>query len=318
MGGFQNFAISFTIISILAGCLTSYSIAWNQGGPLEITWGWLIVGFFCTLVAFVDGRDRLDVPDRRRPLLLGLEARRPRVGMVHRLVQPHRPDRRHGRDRIRVRDLHDLAAEPVVQLPELVRLHLPDVRDHPARGRADQHVQGPDHGVPEHVLCLVAHGRRARHRLRLCDRPRPPPVGQLRLHPDRQQHRLRRRVDVRGDLLLRLPDGVPDGPVHDHGLRRLRAHERGDPQRLDRRRLGHGDVGRRLGVLRVHPARGGHVRDPGQGAVGHLGLHRPEHLAGLDGETLGGVPDPHRRRRAVLLHDRVDDVGLADDVRLLA
>ena len=27
MGGFQNFAISFTIISILAGCLTSYYIA---------------------------------------------------------------------------------------------------------------------------------------------------------------------------------------------------------------------------------------------------------------------------------------------------
>ena len=25
MGGFQNFAISFTIISILAGCLTSYT-----------------------------------------------------------------------------------------------------------------------------------------------------------------------------------------------------------------------------------------------------------------------------------------------------
>jgi amino acid transporter len=55
MGGFQNFAISFTIISILAGCLTSYSIAWNQGGPLEITWGWLIVGFFCTLVALSMG-----------------------------------------------------------------------------------------------------------------------------------------------------------------------------------------------------------------------------------------------------------------------
>ena len=27
MGGFRNFAISFTIISILAGCLTSYTIA---------------------------------------------------------------------------------------------------------------------------------------------------------------------------------------------------------------------------------------------------------------------------------------------------
>ena len=29
MGGFQNFAISFTIISILAGCLTSYYIAFQ-------------------------------------------------------------------------------------------------------------------------------------------------------------------------------------------------------------------------------------------------------------------------------------------------
>src|SRR2546428_8755901 len=55
MGGFQNFAISFTIISILAGCLTSYTIAYNQGGPVAITWGWLIVGLFCTLVALAMG-----------------------------------------------------------------------------------------------------------------------------------------------------------------------------------------------------------------------------------------------------------------------
>src|SRR5262245_29696561 len=51
MGGFQNFAISFTIISILAGCLTSYSIAYGQGGPVSITWGWLIVGAMSTLVS---------------------------------------------------------------------------------------------------------------------------------------------------------------------------------------------------------------------------------------------------------------------------
>ena len=49
MGGFQNFAISFTIISILAGCLTSYYIGYSQGGPVAITWGWLIVGLACTL-----------------------------------------------------------------------------------------------------------------------------------------------------------------------------------------------------------------------------------------------------------------------------
>ena len=51
MGGFQNFAISFTIISILAGCLTSYYIAFLQGGPIAISWGWLLVGLMSTIVA---------------------------------------------------------------------------------------------------------------------------------------------------------------------------------------------------------------------------------------------------------------------------
>ena len=55
MGGFSNFAISFTIISILAGCLTSYYIAFNNGGPVAITWGWLLVGGFCVLVAMAMG-----------------------------------------------------------------------------------------------------------------------------------------------------------------------------------------------------------------------------------------------------------------------
>ena len=51
MGGFQNFAISFTIISILAGCLTSYYIAFGQGGPIAVSWGWLLVGLMSTIVA---------------------------------------------------------------------------------------------------------------------------------------------------------------------------------------------------------------------------------------------------------------------------
>ena len=32
--GFSNFAISFTIISVLAGCFTTYAFAWNGGGPI--------------------------------------------------------------------------------------------------------------------------------------------------------------------------------------------------------------------------------------------------------------------------------------------
>ena len=69
-----------------------------------------------------------------------------------------------------------------------------------------------------------------------------------------------------GCLHLRVPDRPADGPVHDHRLRRLGAHERGDAQGVARRRLGHGHVGRRLGDLRVRPARRGDVRDPGRRA----------------------------------------------------
>ena len=105
MGGFQNFAISFTIISILAGCLTSYYIAFNNGGPIAISWGWLLVGLMSTIVSLAMARDRLGLPHGRRPVLLVVEARGAGVGLVHGLVQPRRPDRRHRRDRLRAGDL---------------------------------------------------------------------------------------------------------------------------------------------------------------------------------------------------------------------
>lgn len=52
MSTFQNFAISFTIISILAGPLTSYFIAFSSGGPAVVTIGWLVAGVFITILAF--------------------------------------------------------------------------------------------------------------------------------------------------------------------------------------------------------------------------------------------------------------------------
>ncbi|MFD0688330.1 amino acid permease [Actinomadura fibrosa] len=51
MSGFSNFAVSFTIISVLSGCLTSYTIGLKGGGPVVITWGWLAVGGMTLLVA---------------------------------------------------------------------------------------------------------------------------------------------------------------------------------------------------------------------------------------------------------------------------
>jgi amino acid transporter len=50
--GFTNFAISFTIISVLAGCFTNFSFAWNAGGPPAIAIGWPILCGFVLLVAF--------------------------------------------------------------------------------------------------------------------------------------------------------------------------------------------------------------------------------------------------------------------------
>ncbi len=41
--GFSNFAISFSIISILAGCFTTFFQAWNNGGPVAVSWGWPII-----------------------------------------------------------------------------------------------------------------------------------------------------------------------------------------------------------------------------------------------------------------------------------
>ena len=51
MSGFSNFAVSFSIISVLAGCITSYKIALVSGGPSTLVLGWLIVGIMVLTVA---------------------------------------------------------------------------------------------------------------------------------------------------------------------------------------------------------------------------------------------------------------------------
>ncbi len=50
--GFSNFAISFSIISILAGCFTSFGLGWNNGGPAAIAWGWPIISVFILVIGF--------------------------------------------------------------------------------------------------------------------------------------------------------------------------------------------------------------------------------------------------------------------------
>ena len=48
--GFSNFAISFSIISILAGCFTTFAQGWNNGGPVAISLGWPLISAFIMII----------------------------------------------------------------------------------------------------------------------------------------------------------------------------------------------------------------------------------------------------------------------------
>jgi amino acid transporter len=48
--GFSNFAISFSIISVLAGCFTAYAFGWNTGGPIAISIGWPVVSILILII----------------------------------------------------------------------------------------------------------------------------------------------------------------------------------------------------------------------------------------------------------------------------
>jgi Amino acid permease len=47
---FSNFAISFSIICILAGGITAFPVAFSAGGPLSVVVGWAIGGLFAFVV----------------------------------------------------------------------------------------------------------------------------------------------------------------------------------------------------------------------------------------------------------------------------
>src|ERR1700677_5292579 len=51
MSGFSNFAVSFTIICVLSGCLTLFGYGMETGGPATMVWGWLGVGIMTLVFA---------------------------------------------------------------------------------------------------------------------------------------------------------------------------------------------------------------------------------------------------------------------------
>ena len=73
--GFSNFAISFSIISILSGCFTTFGQAWNNGGPIAISIGWPDHLRLHPDRRALHVRARLRLPDGGGHLLLGVPAR---------------------------------------------------------------------------------------------------------------------------------------------------------------------------------------------------------------------------------------------------
>ena len=116
MGGFQNFAISFTIISILAGCLTSYSIGFEPGGPSSVIWGWLLVGLMATIISLAMAEIASAYPTAGGLYYWASKLGSPGWGWVDRVVQPHRAGRGHGGDRLRPRHFRGRAARFLVRL----------------------------------------------------------------------------------------------------------------------------------------------------------------------------------------------------------
>ena len=103
--GFSNFAISFSIISILAGCFTSFGLGWNNGGPAAIAWGWPIVSIFILIIGLCMSELVSAYPTSGgiywwAAKLGGAEGR-----LLHRLAEPDRPDRHPGVGVLRLRDV---------------------------------------------------------------------------------------------------------------------------------------------------------------------------------------------------------------------
>src|SRR4051794_41569817 len=88
---FTNFAISFTIISVLAGTFTAFAQAWNAGGPIAISIGWPVICAFVLLVALSMSELTSAFPTAGGPYLGGARLGRAGWGWVTRWVHNLRP-----------------------------------------------------------------------------------------------------------------------------------------------------------------------------------------------------------------------------------
>ncbi len=129
-----------------------------------------------------DGAGRLGLPDGRRPLPLGRDPRRPRVGLGRRLAQPGGPGRRPGGDRrrgvrVRARVAGDAGRRttggrrsPLAQAAGVAAIVGSQAALEPPRGPPGRAADGPV-GLPDPGRRGRADGRDARAARRTSTRP---------------------------------------------------------------------------------------------------------------------------------------------------
>ena len=241
--GFSNFAISFSIISILAGCFTNFGAGWNNGGPISISWSWPILGLFILIIGFTMSELVSAYPTSGGIYWWASKLGGPAAGFFTgwlNLIGLIAVTAGVSYGCATFIDLTLSTYSDVVRRRLLADAGLPHLRGRAGPGLGAQHLQQPPDGGHEQRLGVVARRRCGRDRADPDPRPRPAPVLQLRVHRAVQQLRLRRRQHHQLRVLVRdRAVRLPADAVHDHRLRRLRAPVRGDRRGLQGSGQGH-------------------------------------------------------------------------------
>src|SRR5690606_24780362 len=156
MGGFSNFAISFSIISVLTGAVSLYGHGLTYGGTGMMGFGW---PGRPVRPAGGGGDGGIGIGDshRGRFVPLGLPAREQAMGLVYGLDQPDRPDRHRGRNRLFGGHFHRRPPVAGAGLPDDGDLHPDRFRFGPPLPRSVQPPGDPHRRAVERFFRLVPH-----------------------------------------------------------------------------------------------------------------------------------------------------------------
>ena len=234
MGGFSNFAVSFTIISVLSGCLTLYFFGMQEGGPVDIVWGWILVGIMTTVV----GLGMAEIASRY-PTAGGLYYWSAKLaknqpgawswftGWFNLLGQVAITAGIDYGFAFFFASFLNMTANYPTTAGYILIIYAGILIIHGLLNTFGVRVVAllSDISVWWHLLGVAHHRRRPRLR------PEPPRVGLVRLHEVRQPLGLPLHA-------LRLLHRAVDGPVHLHRLRRLCPHVGGDEEPRHRRSRG--------------------------------------------------------------------------------